>query len=136
MQISEKSLANLKPFSKENPPSQELVKEIGAKGGKKKAENQRRKKQLKEAYETLAGLKVAENISSDLLTALGQKKKKSLDIPEAIMLAQIVEALNGNTKAATFIRDTIGEKPIEKVAMAEIDPSVISEVESLIYDTD
>jgi lipopolysaccharide biosynthesis regulator YciM len=136
MQISEKSLANLKPYTSENPLSSEQAKIRGSAGGKKAAESKKRKKQLKEAYEELAGMKVSDDIAEKLLTALGQKKKKALDVPEAIMLAQIVEALNGNSKAATFIRDTIGEKPIEKVAMAEIDPSVITEVESLIYDTE
>ena len=41
-------------------------------------------------------------------------------------------ALNGNVKAFETIRDTIGEKPVEKVVMSEVDPNVISEVEEMV----
>ena len=34
---------------------------------------------------------------------------------EALMIAQIKEALKGNTKAVQFIRDTIGELPTQNV---------------------
>lgn len=38
------------------------------------------------------------------------------DTQEKISLAMIKEALDGNTKAFEVIRDTIGEKPIDKTA--------------------
>ena len=38
------------------------------------------------------------------------------DTQEKISLAMIKEALGGNTKAFEVIRDTIGEKPIDKTA--------------------
>lgn len=38
------------------------------------------------------------------------------DTQEKISLAMIKEALEGNTKAFEVIRDTIGEKPIDKTA--------------------
>ena len=39
---------------------------------------------------------------------------------EAANLAQIRRAMRGDTKAAEYIRDTLGEKPVDKVA-AEIE---------------
>lgn len=36
---------------------------------------------------------------------------------DAIAEAMIVQAIHGNVKAATFIRDTIGEKPVEAVSL-------------------
>ena len=36
---------------------------------------------------------------------------------DAIAEAMIVRAVNGDVKAATFIRDTIGEKPVETVSL-------------------
>ena len=52
------------------------------------------------------------------------------------MLAQVLMAQAGDTRAAEFLRDTAGEKPVEKVQIAEVDPAVIDEVESLINDED
>lgn len=37
------------------------------------------------------------------------------DTQEKVSLALIKQALNGNTKAFEVIRDTIGEKPIDKI---------------------
>ncbi len=37
------------------------------------------------------------------------------DTQEKVSLALIKQALNGNTKAFEVIRDTIGEKPVDKI---------------------
>lgn len=50
----------------------------------------------------------------------------------SMSVALINEALKGNTKAFEIIRDTIGEKPVEKVALADVEQSVIDEVESAV----
>lgn len=49
-------------------------------------------------------------LSQDISDSKGNKKKTI----EAVLVGQIRQAIKGNTKAATFIRDTIGEKPIDK----------------------
>lgn len=70
-------------------------------------------------------------------SAKARRKRKALkeelllllsdgDIQKRISLALIDEALNGNragsvTKAFEVIRDTIGEKPVEKVEVGKID---------------
>lgn len=33
----------------------------------------------------------------------------------AVAISMIRQAINGNVKAATFVRDTIGEKPVEEI---------------------
>lgn len=50
----------------------------------------------------------------------------------AIAVALIEKALKGDTKAFEIIRDTIGEKPTERITMAEIDPQTIDQVERLV----
>ena len=50
----------------------------------------------------------------------------------AIAVALIEKALKGDTKAFEIIRDTIGEKPVERITMAEIDPHTIDQVEQLV----
>ena len=50
----------------------------------------------------------------------------------SLSVALINEGLKGNTRAFEIIRDTIGEKPVEKVALADVEQSVIDEVESAV----
>lgn len=50
----------------------------------------------------------------------------------SLSVALINEGLKGNTRAFEIIRDTIGEKPVEKVAIADVEQSVIDEVESAV----
>ena len=49
-----------------------------------------------------------------------------------IAVALIEKALKGDTKVFEIIRDTIGEKPVERITMAEIDPHTIDQVERMV----
>lgn len=99
---------NLRPL---NTRSKEEQMKIRSKAGKKSGEARRKRKELRE--ELLA------------LLSTGNTQKN-------ISLALIDQALNGNVKAFETIRDTIGEKPIEKVVVSEVDPNVINEVEEMV----
>jgi hypothetical protein len=83
--------SNLIPISERSP---EEVREMGRKGGIASGEARRRKKSLKE----------------ELITLL-----ENGNTQEKISLAIIQQALDGNTKAFEVIRDTIGEKPVDKL---------------------
>lgn len=74
--------------------STEEVREIARKGGINSGKARRERKTLKE----------------ELLLLLEKG-----DTQEKISLAMIKEALDGNTKAFEVIRDTIGEKPEDKL---------------------
>ena len=80
---------NLKPFK-----SVEEAREMGRKGGIASGEARRRKRTLKE--ELIALLEVNNN-------------------NEKISVALLSKALNGDIQAFTTIRDTIGEKPVDKI---------------------
>ena len=99
---------NLKPL---NTRTKVERSKISSKAGKRSGESRRKRKALRE--ELLA------------LLSAGNTQKN-------ISLALIDQALNGNVKAFETIRDTIGEKPVEKVVMSEVDPNVISEVEEMV----
>ena len=85
---------NLKPVR-----SKEEARERGAKGGKKSGEKRRELKTMREMLNYL--------LSKDITNKQGEKATTL----EAVMVAQIKEAIKGNTRAAQFIRDTIGEMP-------------------------
>ena len=94
----------------------EELREITRRAGKASGESRRRRKTLKE----------------ELLAILSDG-----DVQERISLALVKEATEGNnagsvTKAYEVIRDTIGEKPVDKVMISEVDASVISEIENIV----
>lgn len=60
------------------------------------------------------------------------KKGRTVQAQTAMSNAILKEALSGNTKAFEVIRDTIGEKPVDKVMVADVEQSVIDEVEKAV----
>lgn len=93
-----------------------------SKGGKKSAESRRRKKELRECLEALLEKEIA---SSNGETMTGS---------EAMAIKVFQMALKGNLRAWEIVRDTAGQKPVEKVMVAEVNQNVIDEVESMVGD--
>lgn len=104
---------NLRPVK-----SKSEARERGRKGGIVSGEKRRARKTLRE----------------ELLALLSDG-----DIQKRISLALIDEAINGNAsksvaRAFETLRDTIGEKPVDKVIIADVDKNVIDEVEKAVMD--
>ena len=97
---------NLRPVS-----SKDEARERGRKGGLASGEARRKRKTLKE----------------ELLLMLSEGETQ-----QSVTLALIEKAMSGDTKAFEVIRDTIGEKPVDKVMIADVEPSVIAEVEKMV----
>ena len=51
--------------------------------------------------------------------SLAAVKGKNITVQEAIMLAQIQKAMKGDTRAAEFVRDSSGNRPIDDVSLIE-----------------
>jgi hypothetical protein len=62
------------------------------------------------------------------------KHGNSLTGAEAMIQLAAKEALKGNAKFWELLRDTAGQKPVEKVMIADVDQSVIDEVEAMVND--
>ena len=95
---------NLKPIKK-GELSKEEAKKRGRNGGIKSGEARREKKLFKEAIEKQLGQSIDSMISS-----------------------MIDQAQKGNVQAITFLRDTIGEKPTDKVE-ADLNTDVTINIE-------
>ena len=98
--------------------SGEEAAENGRKGGIASGEAKRRRKTLKE----------------ELLLML-----EDPEVQQSVAAALIREATEGNNAGSVrgafeTIRDTIGEKPTEKIMIAEVEQSVIDEVERAVLD--
>lgn len=91
------------------PGEYKLTLEEQKKGGKKSGEVRRARKTLREELLAL--------LSQDIRTESGEKVNTQVAMSTSI----IKEALDGNTKAFEIIRDTIGEKPVDKVEQVNID---------------
>lgn len=89
-------------------------------GGKASGEARRRKRDLRLAIEAL------------LEKEYKDKAGNSLSGAELIALRQMEKAVKGDTKAFEVVRDTSGQKPVEKVVLAEVEQSVIDEVEQMV----
>lgn len=111
---------NLKPFTSDQ--SREEAKKNGKKGGIASGEAKRAKKDLRAALEAL------------LEKEYTDKNGNKLTGTEVITVKLFEQAMKGNIKAFEMLRDTIGQKPIDKVMVADVDPSVIEEVEAMVYD--
>ena len=98
----------------------EEARELGRKGGLKSGEVRRARKTLRDELENL------------LIQDITAKDGRRMQTQTAISASMIKQALAGSTKAYEIIRDTIGEKPIDKVMISEVDPETISEVERLV----
>jgi hypothetical protein len=98
----------------------EQRRENGRKGGIASGEAKRRKKAMRERLEVLLELPLKSGKSADLdsIKNLAAIKGKNITVQDAIMLAQIQKAMKGDTTAAAFVRDTVGEKPGDKTIIS------------------
>lgn len=101
---------NLKPNSERTP---EERKELAKKAGIKSGEKRRERKALKELLEIALALPNEES---------GERNEM------AITTALIKQAIKGNVLAYTTIRDTLGEKPIDKQEVSLKPPVIVDDI--------
>lgn len=98
----------------------EEKREIGTKGGKASGEARRRKRDLKLAMQALLEADVKDKRTGEVMSGA-----------EAIALAQYRKAMKGDAKAFELVRDTSGQKPVEKVEQVNIDGEYLDKVNEL-----
>lgn len=112
MKRNPNSLNNLIPITSAT------ASDLGRKGGYNKAKNERKRKTLKELAQAIIGSKYPEEKIAELREAAPYLDLEDDDITvgAAMLLCQIDKAIKDkDTKAFEIIRDTAGEKPIDKV---------------------
>ena len=101
-------------------PTSSEARENGKKGGIASGEARRAKKSLREAMQIL--------MDADLTG----KDGKTMTGTEAMAARAFQAALKGDWKAWELVRDTAGQKPVDRVMVADVEPSVIAEVEEMV----
>lgn len=101
-------------------PTSEEARRNGAAGGRASGESRRRKRAMREVLDDLLSMPLRKGVLkeieslADLAGPNGKinllNGKVNVTVEQAMLLAQILQAINGNTKAATFLRDTAGQK--------------------------
>lgn len=99
--------------------------EIARKGQAAQAEGRRRKRALREVLDVLLSMEYTGNAldGSELATAaqeVAKKQGESLDQYDAVAIAQIIKAQDGDTAAAAWVRDSAGDKPGETLAVQQL----------------
>ena len=110
---------NLIPQRDRSPEERRKVAQMGQKAS---AEARRRKKSIREVLEVILSLDAPEEMlqAGQELTKKMRRDAKSrgevVDVYSAIAAAQAYKAARGDTAAATFVRDSVGDKPTDKLA--------------------
>lgn len=121
-------------MSNKRPPNAEATQfksgvnavENGRKGGRASGEARRSKKDLREALQALLDAPIVDKKTGMKMTGT-----------EAVAAKLFQRFLkDGDLKAFELIRDTAGQKPVDKIVQFDMDPDIIAEVERLVTEDD
>lgn len=101
----------------------QLTREEQKAGGRASVIARRKKKDFREACLALLETEMTDN-EGNLVTGY-----------DVVVSSLFMQAKAGNVKAFEALRDTAGQKPVEKLVVSDVDPSVINEVESMVAGT-
>lgn len=117
---------NLVPFTSEQ--SHEEAVKNGRKGGIASGESRRNKKMLRDCIDYLF-----ERVDKTAIGDDGQPMTGAEQLAYNLFIKALGETDTGKAaKAFEVLRDTAGQRPVEKVVISEIDTDVIDEVERMV----
>lgn len=104
----------------------EQAREMQAIGAEKKRVERLKRESMKFTINTLLSktLKKGELCTADDVMSLAEMDGKNVDVQTAIIIAVVQRAMMGDMSAVQFLRDTVGEKPSDKI---ELDSSLTVE---------
>lgn len=106
--------ANLNPVQ-----SKEEARKRGRAGGIASGKARREKKMMRETLDMLLTMPLKNGKFADVesIRSFAALKGKNISVQEAILIAQVQKAMKGDTRAAEYVRDTMGQKPTDSVDM-------------------
>lgn len=109
-------MQNLIPLTQRDP---EQAKAIRVQGAKAKGAKAAQRRTIREIYRELLAAQMPEKVTAEAVQEYAQTAGKSeITGYDAVAIAQLIEAQKGSTRAAEFVRDSVGDKPGEKVEMS------------------
>lgn len=107
----------------QNRLSGEALSRAASAAAKKSVEVRRKKKAMRELARDILDLQLADE---DEMKAELEKRGVEQTEAAALLLAQLIRARTGDTEAARFLRDTSGQKPVDNVAIGNLDDKPFS----------
>lgn len=116
------AVKNMRPFTKGDP----RAKEAQLKGALARKANCAKRKAMKEDLDILLKLtlKKGDMAYAEDVLSLEEAQKMNVSVQTAIDIAMVQRAMLGDVQAAQYVRDTVGEKPKDKM---EVDQSLTIE---------
>lgn len=112
---------NLKSLADRSPEERSEIAKLGqAASAKKRRENNSLRKAMQAFLDNDSGVK--------------DRNGEALTGAQLMASVAIKEMVRGNPKFWEIIRDTAGEKPVEKVMVSEVSQAVIDEVEKAVLE--
>ncbi len=111
---------NLMPIEEVNSRrTREQHSKDSRKAGIASGKARREKKLFRETLETLLSMpmKDGKEVPVDKIQNFANIKGQNISVQEAILISQIQKAMKGDTRAAEYVRDTIGQKPSDNVVL-------------------
>ena len=115
-------MANEQNLITQRDRSPEERRKVAQMGQKASAAARRRKKSIREVLEVILSLDAPEEMlqaGQELTKRMRRDAKQrgeAVDVYSAIAAAQAYKAAQGDTAAAAFVRDSVGDKPTDKLA--------------------
>lgn len=122
------SKARGKPFE-----SGERAREMGRRGGIRSGQVKRERRQMREIAQSILDMPMRKG-RTEAYRSFIEGSAKNVTVSERIVMVAIKEALEGNMRAAEFVRDTAGERPTETVAVAKASAEASAEFMALLED--
>ena len=122
-EVKDKAKVKNKGFSNLIPSTaggHQLTREEQKAGGRASVIARRKKKDFREACLALLETEMTDT-EGNLVTGY-----------DVVVSSLFTQAKAGNVKAFEALRDTAGQKPVEKLVVADVDQSVINEVENMV----
>lgn len=114
---------NLNPIN-----SEEMARDYQQRSVEARKRNSARKKTIKETLDILLECKPTDKDLA-LMRAQGVDVDNDATYRQAIAFSIVNRAMKGNPRAFELIRDTVGEKPVEKIEQTNIDVEYAEAVE-------
>ena len=92
----------------------EKQRDITRKGGIASGKAKRMRKLIREAIEEFLAMKAPDAVKNAFKSAFPDMDMAELTNTEAMTLAQLQKAIKGDAKAFELVRDTGGQKPVDK----------------------
>ena len=121
-------------------PTSEEARKNGAKGGKASAEARRRKKQMRELAEIALATPMRKGRRDNIKTIEDLKKTgpdgrniaPNITVEEFAVFSIAKKAMAGDVQAMTFLRDLVGEKPVDQIEVSAPVEEAAAEIEAII----